>query len=791
MLEKYIKDNTIIISNKNKIPSLIKKIRAKSFINLKFMTLDELRELFFFKYDEKTLYYLINKYNYNYDIALKLIKNLYYIKDKKYKNEKLNNLVSLKKELLEQKLLYQNQLINNYLGNNNIIIYDYILLNKYDSIFIDELKKITKITIINKEREETANNTILEFNDIEDEVVFVAEKIVELINNNIDINKIKICGPNNEYNNIINRIFHYYKLPLIIDNSTIYNTKIGQLFIKNLNKNINNTIDIINKEIDLNIQDNLKIYNSIINIINKYAWCDDYNKVKEMLINDFKKTKINNTKYEKRIDIINSLDEANDDEYIFLMSFNQGIIPNIYKDEDYLNDKIKQELNIDTSNDLNTYSTNKWLYNIKHTKNLTITYKKYSNQSEYYISSLNDILNYNIIKENIEYSNYSHLFNKIALTKKIDDLIKYNTHSEILDILYNNYKELKYLTYNNSFTGIDPNILLKYINNKLTLSYSAINNYYHCAFKYYLSNILKLNIYEKTFHTIIGNLFHYILSICFIKDIDIKKEYYDYIENEEYQFNAKELFFLDKLYEELIFIIETIKKQNQYNSLSQNLYEEKIEIDKSKKDINIIFKGFIDKINYDDKQKTGIIIDYKTGSADINLNNIIYGLDMQLPIYLYLTKNKYPNMRIIGFYLQKILHNKPNIDKKHTYKEINEDKLKLLGYTSMYDSDIKIIDSNYAESKVIKGMKTTSKGLGSKKVYDNELIEKIYNLTDNKVNEAIDNILNASFTINPKKIGMNNIGCKYCNFKDICFSNEANLINLKEYKNLEFFDEKE
>ena len=33
---------------------------------------------------------------------------------------------------------------------------------------------------------------------------------------------------------------------------------------------------------------------------------------------------------------------------------------------------------------------------------------------------------------------------------------------------------------------------------------------------------------------------------------------------------------------------------------------------------------------------------------------------------------------------------------------------------------------------------------------------------------------------------MNNLGCKYCKFKDICFVTEKNIQNLKEYKNMEF-----
>ncbi|MBO7677695.1 MAG: PD-(D/E)XK nuclease family protein, partial [Erysipelotrichaceae bacterium] len=52
---------------------------------------------------------------------------------------------------------------------------------------------------------------------------------------------------------------------------------------------------------------------------------------------------------------------------------------------------------------------------------------------------------------------------------------------------------------------------------------------------------------------------------------------------------------------------------------------------------NRTFTGKIDKLIYDDKNMA--IIDYKTGSSDISLDDIEYGLSMQLPIYVYLSKS--------------------------------------------------------------------------------------------------------------------------------------------------------
>ena len=62
------------------------------------------------------------------------------------------------------------------------------------------------------------------------------------------------------------------------------------------------------------------------------------NKLKNLL-NDYQ-SKLNNN------DTEGLENPYTDDDYVYLLSFNQGIIPTIHKDESYLSDKDKQELNI-------------------------------------------------------------------------------------------------------------------------------------------------------------------------------------------------------------------------------------------------------------------------------------------------------------------------------------------------------------------------------------------------------------------------------------------------------------
>ena len=123
MLVDYLKENNLIItSNKKKVVKEMNK--TNSLIQYKVMTKKEFLDNYCFSYDKKTIKYLIEKENISVEIALEYLNYLVYLEDKDYKNDKLNKLVSIKKDLLDKELLCTNQLFKSSLSNTNIILYD-------------------------------------------------------------------------------------------------------------------------------------------------------------------------------------------------------------------------------------------------------------------------------------------------------------------------------------------------------------------------------------------------------------------------------------------------------------------------------------------------------------------------------------------------------------------------------------------------------------------------------------------------------------------------------------------
>ena len=783
-----IDEETILIIPNNIKSKILRYIDSlDKLINIKIFDFNEIKHHIFFDYDEDALLYLMDQYNYKYDVSKILIDNMYYVENKQYKSEKLNQLCTLNQELEDQQLLKKDNLFLQNLSSKQVIVYGYDYIDKFQSrilSYFDNVKIIDSNTLDNK------NITVYEGNTLLDESNFVLSQIAKLIDEGIDINKIKITNIDTNYNHTLTTLSKMYNIPINISkNSSIISTSICKMFLKKLNiaSTLTEAVEIWNNEITVN-NINSKIYEKIITICNNYIKYNyPFSVIKEAIIYKLKNTKLPNKNLVNSVEVVPFSNTIFlDDEYVFLMGFNQGVCPGIAKDEDYISDALKKELDLSLTNEINLLEKEAVIRKINSIQNLVISYKLKSISEDFYPSNLIKELAMNVEKITLD-TIYSKEFSMISLGKMLDELIKYDYKDNLLDSYYNSVS-IPYMKYDNKYTGISKEKLIKKLNNKLLLSYSTIDNYYRCAFRYYIASVLKIDKYCETFKTFVGNLFHYILSVSFNDDFDFDKEWNDYIRDKE--LSVSEQFFLVKLKDELKLIIDEVKYLHKETGLTDNYFEKKIYIDKSK-DIPVTFMGIVDKIMYKSVNGEELIsiIDYKTGNPSTSLYNIIYGIDMQLPVYLYLVKysNLFTNPKFVGFYLQKILHNEILKSNNKTYLDQKKDNLKLIGYSTTDEGMLSRFDPTYENSEFIKSMKITSKGFYAyAKVIEDVKINALINLVDEKINSAIEDILSAKFDINPKRIGMENVGCAFCKYKDICYVKEEDIVNLKEYKDFSF-----
>lgn len=766
------KDNSLIICpNQTKTKILKELSQTKKLVNIKFMTKEEYKKIYYFSYDDKLLACLIKKYNYNIDVARVYINNLYVIDENKtYKSPKLNFLKDLKKELIKEGLLIYNNTYKEYLKNKNIIVKNEYNLEKYE----EEMLGIKEEHV----PEKTITAPVMECNTLEEEVNQVCLEIINLLKTGVDINKIYLTNISSDYLYTIKSLFSFYHIPININfNYSIYSTKVVKDYL--------NT-----KELDLENKDKKSINKKLINILSDLSFLDEASKEYKILLTD----KLKNT-YASPINLKNAItikdlykESFNDDEYVFVLGFNQDELPKMEKDISYITDKEKDEVSLYKTEYLNKRNKNNLVYILSNIKNLYLSYKLTSPFKSYYKSSLITDLSLNIVKPKLDSYNSSNIYNELRLASYLDLYHLYGEKNKDLKKLYTHY-QIPYKTYSNVFTGINNDEYLTNLPYPLKLSYTSLNAYSECKFKYYIRHVLKLEPYTNTFQTYIGSMYHYILSVYKKTNFNFEEEYQKYLEKRE--LSLKEKLLLIRIKKDLLKLIDILNKQDLITGYNDAYYEKKIDIDLKKK-VSVIFTGSIDKIMYYQNIEDTYfsIIDYKTGSIDTHIEPMKYGLHMQLPVYLYLIhySKAIKSPIFTGIYYQNILFNYPTWSKD--IEKVKKDQYLLQGYSTDDISILSRFDSTYEKSEYIKSMSyNEEKGFGTyaaKKVLSNDTLYDLLAYTKNYISKETDNILSADFTINPKVYSNVNISCAFCSFKDICYMKEKDLVYLEKQNDLSF-----
>ena len=771
----HINDDNILYlcSDKRKEIILEQSSLSAEIKNIKYMNKQEFMKEYFFDYDVVIFPYLMETYHISFSISKEYLNNLYYINvEENYDSPKLNFLKELKQDLLSKKLLQINHQFKNYLQQKKIIV-DYSF--NCDP-FLNEILISLNSTFLTRptfDKELTVTKT----HDIEEEVNNVIIEILTLVDKGVELNHIYLSNVNDDYFYILDKLFSLYNIPLELNQNISLNSipYIKEYFITKKLPELNS--------------ENGPYLVPFINLLNKYASITDSPFYKTIIKAELNQTFVTKQKYQESVKVIDfdNLEVTNQD-YVFILGFNETIIPKLVKDEYYLSDKEKEMIGLYPSYEQNKITRNNTYLKIASIMNVYLSYKLHSFSDEYYPSSIIEDFNIKTIEPKENKYIYSDKYNlrKLALLK--DRYNKYKEEDANLKSLAKTYPNSTYNTFNHKYTSISNTELLDYISKPLKLSYTSMNQYNLCPFSYYIKNILKLDPFSDSFQAYIGSLYHYILSKCFADDFDFEYEWQQYTSKKTH--TPKENFLLKRLKNELLIVIDILKEQKLYTDFKSAIYEKEITIPIENQKIDTLFTGIIDKIMYYQNLSDTYyaVVDYKTGSFPSNINNMKYGLDMQLPIYLYLIEKKdiFTNPIFTGMYFQNI--SLGNIKKRtQDYSQIIQSKLKLKGY-SIEDNDIlQLFDHNFTKSNIIAGMSVTDKGFGRyAKVLNSEDIYNIIKYTDKIIKESLANILDGNFAISPKVISDGKQACQYCKYKDLCFKTEEDMVYLEKVEDLSF-----
>ena len=747
---RKVENDSIIICPSSIKKFLLKTLSLNPSLNIKLLSKEELINGTTFNYGSEALIHLFRK-GFTLDNASELIDNLKY-----YKLEINQILDEEYNDLFKNYLLEYNHYFKYLFLNKKIYVYGY---SKKDRLISKSLKKIgVNYTYLEQTNNKYSHDLYYFYNQNE-ELIFLFNKIGNLIEKGISLNNIKIFSYPSEYSLPIKKQMELHNIPFE-DNERVClkDSPVFKMFMR-LYEDFS-LEEAFEKTKEYFSDDTSGVLDSIVKIDSKINYLEISKEERRELFTFYSKnTYLSKKQYDESIKIVDEYSYISPEDYVFILGFSLGQYPKINKDNDFLTDKEKELSGINTSSIENEISKEILSNFILGTKNLFISFKERIGNNVYYLSPLVDKLQMKqtlINKSNIR---YSHKVSKLEVAKYKDLKKAYGVDNEYIDTYTN--KEIEYLEYNHHFKKDES-----FKNNqKMMISYSAIDDYFNCPFSYFLKRVLKVDEFETNFSINLGNFMHLLLEDSLKKEIRLEnysKEFDDLFKLE------KERYFARKLIEQTFYVLtknDMFKTHSKYTNWKG---ETKIyySIDE-----NTTLQGQVDKIMFNDEDKEVAIVDYKTGAFAFHKEKIHCGLNMQLPIYAILSKKEYPEYRVTGLYIQHLLE-----------KELLTEKKYMLDGLTIYDDEVFAhLDENYLDSSYVLGLKYVKKyngvALSNHVILESEL-DSIINLTRNKLLEAIKNIREGLFPIRPIKD--NTLSCEYCEFKDICYMEMGDALDLKK-----------
>lgn len=534
-----------------------------------------------------------------------------------------------------------------------------------------------------------------------------------------------------------------------------------------------------------------------------------------------------------------------DVKYLFILGMNDGVVPSIIKAEGFLNDNDRAFLKSEGlevakgtyeqlyENQFNLYkifsNTKNALYlsypvadkdgkNLRHSvlitkiKNMFRDIKVESDvvEREYVISLKSSTFDSAIMK----YKEYLD-------TGKIDD-----KWLDVLNWYYINEEErfakaVKALTYTNKSNGISRGSVEKLYGNTMKTSISRLEQYKRCPFSFHLKYGLKVNEKEelavRTIDT--GSFMHDVIDTFFeilqkqnrniydLSDDYIKPLVYNIIDeklkmSKNYIFTStpKYVVLTERLSKVVCESITYIVDQLRNSKFQIKEHEVEFNDGKEYKPISINLDdgrrveltGKIDRVDtakINDKEYVRII-DYKSSVRDVDLNQVVSGLQIQLISYLdAIVDNK--NFEPAGMLYFGIIEDMIKTTKNIEDEDIKDRIRKMYKMKGIIVADIDVIhamdtslDTGGSNSIPVYLDKDGNISNSKSSVISKEKFESLQKYSKKLIKEISSEIMSGNTEIKPYYLNKKT-GCDYCPYKTICgfdINNKDNNYNyIKSY----------
>ncbi len=762
-----IKEGYVICSSNRKEKILRQVKEFKTYI---FLTETELFEKLTFSVRKKAVYLLMKKYGFSYGLALEYIAALPYVEDKTYNHPKLDSLRSVFQYLNEKHCIIRDELFLYRLKQFPVTFVEAVaskehchlveIVSQYTTVYEVSSKAIQK------------NPLVYEFQKQIDEVHYVFNRIKELLIQGVPLRHIYLIPSDPSYLYFLRRCANAYQIRVQFE---AFKNLLSSSFIKSFLElcKEKESFQTIFKGLDSSHQ----LFPVIRNIINTYELTEESPAAcLSLIIELLRHQRYPTSSYIDSVQLTNESMVFGDADYVFYLGFNLGYAPKVFKESGLLLDADLEMLHKSTSYDKTWQKKEQLMKFLQSTPNLIITYKLSANTEVCLPSLLIEELGLTVIHQPKIAYGFSKSEDDLRLVGLYDTYIKYGHWHEDLETYGLN--SVDYKKYSHQYKPMVKEILKEHFDKKpLRLAYSSVKLFFACPFSYFADRILNLNEFKPQMAARLGTFSHAVLEDSYQPNFNFDTSVA--VRKNENCMDEKDAFFFQQMTTVLRNIIDFNKEHESLSQLDTILQEVHIEVIKD----TYVFEGYVDKLMYKiiGTEVYAAIVDYKTGADIVSLDNIEDGFHLQLPAYMYLL-SKYEvfqnlNLHIIGIYLQKV--NIVIYDHKSDIASQMAKKFMLEGYTVAEPDWIAVLDPTLPKSTYIKSLSMTKDGFSRyAKVYAKEEQNNIISMVERLLDSASEQIQSGNFAIAPKKILGKNVSCTFCKYKDICFYEYEDLVDL-------------
>ena len=745
----FYKHSFLLIKNSNPL------------LNFKVITTNDFFHESHLAYDDKTIAFVMEKYDKSYQEAINIINVLKLSPTiENLKKAQLDNMSMIFKDLCNTRLLAKNKSLF-YLRNKDYPFLFYRLKDNVEVLNAIEHYNLSNVKFFDDDLNKDTFKTFFEFDDIDSELFAMFSDISKNLKLNPEyLNLIEIVALDPEYNfslNYYGKLFGYklnFRRPLPVLLHPVVKKLLATLKNNSLEDSIIATLE--------NCPDHsLQLLDNVIKSIIPYKSIAPKIKLIQTIKTITSNLYISKSRSKNILNISDTISYDLSKKYYFLGA-NQKNLPKVSKDNEFLSDNQKLVLSINTSFYKNIDCLYKTKMSLLMPNTVWISYciinKTHKNKQSYLFDDKQfKYQKVSIETESIFYSyesaiHYSNMLktqcsldpNNMLLKKHLENVV--NALSQMKPIFI----------YDNKFMY---NSVIN-LNNIDKMSRNQLEKYFLCPFSFYLTYILRIDPTIEVFNMKLGSLIHETINAINFDDPDsIDPTIEQFFSNSNLSNFEESLMFIPRIKDELSLFLHhyfVLFTKVEKNKVLDYFWEQTITVDinlANNQNAPELFKIFGTLDLLIEHEEGPIIIDFKLGNYGDDFECVPYGINIQLFFYgllIKLSSSEYP----LSVGLQSILPKTGYIDNnKYDYFDQLRDWYSIDGVSK------KIND---------KSLEMKSKSPKLKFLIDE--LESLIIKTIPKIRKGYYNIT----PVLPTKNVTNANACEYCNFKDICYKRTTN-----------------